>query len=172
MKTTLEEVLTKFPITEGKRIPLSKWIKRILGMEFPGVKFGVTSSGSAIRVNWVEGPSGEEVKEITNLFVAGHFDGMQDMYVYDETSNKWADKFGSENYVFLNRNVESAVDVVNKELIRLGVSDEHTFHGAYETSYRLLKKTSIPVGKKIVRLERNPLTRAGFVEDFYTVVTE
>jgi hypothetical protein len=56
--------------------------------KFPGVKFSVRSEnfsgGDSVNVDWTDGPDYEEVEKIVDSYQAGHFDGMQDMYVYDD----------------------------------------------------------------------------------------
>ena len=57
--------------------------RKALHSVFPQVAFSVRSSsyagGASITVEWTDGPSEADVKTITELFVAGGFDGMIDM---------------------------------------------------------------------------------------------
>ncbi len=62
----------------------AKEIRKILKQEFSGIKFRVTSSnfsmGNSVRVNWIDGPTKEQVEKKIGHFQYGHFDGMQDLY--------------------------------------------------------------------------------------------
>lgn len=171
MKTTIEAVLAKFPKVEGKRTPLTTWIKRIVTMEFPGVKFSVVNEhGSSIRVKWVDGPAEKEVKAIVGKFEHGHFDGMQDMYVPDTHSNPWIDAFGSVNYVFEVRDTSASYPVLKQALIEAGVdADGHDYHSASSAAWRMINATTIPNDKVIAGVKHNDRCRAGMIEDFYTV---
>ena len=80
---------------------------------FPSVKFTVHSergSGSAINVGWTDGPTTEQVKEITDNYQEGNFDGMTDSYEYNH-DRVWTDIFGGARYVFENRH-ESAAHIL------------------------------------------------------------
>jgi hypothetical protein len=86
---------------------------------FPGVKFSVRSDrysgGDSIDVNWTDGPTTEQVEEISKKYQAGTFDGMTDCYNYE--SDAWTDAFGDAKYVFANRSysdkaLESAIRTV------------------------------------------------------------
>lgn len=169
MITTIEDVLKKFPKVEGKRTPLSTWIKRILSMEYPGTKFGAVTRGNAIDVRWVDGPSLMEVNKILAQFEAGHFDGMTDMYEYRENDTAWQKTFGSMNYIFVYRDTTVAQETLKNALLMNGVDDNHGFHSAAEVASRMLRELSIPVGFTIQGVERKPDVRAGMIEDFYTV---
>jgi len=62
-------------------------IRGILKRAFPGVKFSVkTNRGagvSSVDVRWTDGPLARDVDALVNVFVAGTFNGMVDMYEYD-----------------------------------------------------------------------------------------
>lgn len=72
---------------------------------FPGVKFKVVSEnysmGSSVNVSWVDGPTVDDVKKITNKYEQGSFDGMTDCYDYKDEI--FTDIFGGAKYVFENR---------------------------------------------------------------------
>ena len=62
-------------------------IRQELRRAFPGQKFSVTSEtysmGDSVNVRWTGEPSREAVEAFTAKYEAGHFDGMTDMYEYD-----------------------------------------------------------------------------------------
>lgn len=60
----------------------AKLIRKSLKEAFPGVKFSVVSSkysgGSSISIKWIDGPTSEQVDEITGRFEGSYFDGSID----------------------------------------------------------------------------------------------
>ncbi len=63
-----------------------KLIRRELKDKFPEVKFKVTSEnfagGDAVNVEWTDGVTEDQVKDLLNKYQEGHFDGMRDIYEY------------------------------------------------------------------------------------------
>lgn len=96
-------------------------LRKALKAEFANTKFGVKSKqysgGASITVSWVDGPTSEQVKAITQNFEGSQFDGMQDL-----KSNKVQELNGEKvsygaDYVFTSRDhsdalVQSAIDHV------------------------------------------------------------
>ena len=84
----------------------AKNIRVELKRAFPSVKFSVTSEGysggCSINISWTDGPTTKQVKEITDKYQEGDFDGMEDIYNYNH-SNLWPGIFGGAKYVFENR---------------------------------------------------------------------
>ena len=71
---------------------------------FPTVKFAVTiehRGSSSINIGWTDGPTTDQVKEITGKYQEGNFNGMEDIYEY--SNNLFCDVFGGARYVFRNR---------------------------------------------------------------------
>lgn len=62
---------------------VSKLIRHRFKVAFPGVKCAVRTSkysgGASIRVEWTDGPTAAQVREITAAYAGGGFDGMIDM---------------------------------------------------------------------------------------------
>jgi len=81
----------------------AKAIRKELKEAFKGVKFSVTSEsfsmGDAVRVNWEDGPTDDQVKAITSKYQYGSFNGMEDMY---ENTN-CNDDLPQSKYVSLSR---------------------------------------------------------------------
>lgn len=94
----------------------SKAIREELKKKFPGVKFKVNSGGgSAINIYYVDGPSYESVDKIVGKYEMGHFDGMTDMYEYD---NRRED-IPQVKYIFITREIsleygQEALDEFNR----------------------------------------------------------
>lgn len=85
-------------------------IRKELKQKFPNIKFSVTSEdysmGNSVNIKWVDGPTSEEVKEITDKYQYGHFNGMEDLYEY---SNKRED-IAQSKFVFTNRSMSKEVE--------------------------------------------------------------
>jgi hypothetical protein len=84
-------------------------IRTELAKAFPGIKFAVRSSsysgGCSIDIAWTDGPTTEQVEEISKKYQTCGFDGMQDLeYRLD---NVWPDIFGGANYVHTQREVSA-----------------------------------------------------------------
>lgn len=92
-------------IAGSDRVTAAKNIRIELKRAFPGVKFSVTgesfSGGDAISISWIDGPTKNDVKEISGKYQAGSFDGMTDYYNYDHDA--WNDSFGSAKYITTSR---------------------------------------------------------------------
>lgn len=83
----------------SKTAECSKAIREELKKEFPGVKFKVNSeSGSAINIHYVDGPSYESVDKIVSKYEMGHFDGMTDIYEYDNRREEKPNIHDSYNF--------------------------------------------------------------------------
>ena len=67
----------------------AKAVKVELKARFPNTKFSVKSEnfsmGDSVRINWTDGPTNNSVRDITDKYQYGHFNGMEDIYEY---SNK------------------------------------------------------------------------------------
>lgn len=94
----------------------SKAIREELKKRFPRAKFKVHSEGRvAVNIYYVDGPAYDEVKKVIGKYEMGHFDGMTDIYEYD---NK-RDDIPQVNYVFLSREIslehgQEVLDEFNK----------------------------------------------------------
>ena len=71
----------------------AKAIRKELKAAFPGVKFSVRSDnyagGSSVHVTW-DDPAADQktVDEIIGKYQYGHFNGMDDIYEYSNTSDE------------------------------------------------------------------------------------
>ena len=65
----------------------AKMIRKVLKEKFSNTRFKVRSSiysgGDSVDISWVDGPSEDEVDRIVGKYQEGHFDGMEDLYKYD-----------------------------------------------------------------------------------------
>ena len=94
-------------------------IRILLKEKFPGIKFSVKTSkfsgGDDINVSWTDGPAQKDVEAIADLFSAGSFDGMEDIYNYRRSV--FTDLFGDSKYIFCNRDI-------SPELLAQAIADE------------------------------------------------
>jgi hypothetical protein len=85
----------------------AKLIRAALKESFPGVKFSVRSSvyagGASININYVDGPTSDQVKAVAGMFEGSYFDGMQDYKGLNYGSLDGQEvRFGAD-FVFVNR---------------------------------------------------------------------
>jgi len=129
-KKELEELPGRYPhlipMTEDDkkryrdRIIGAKNIRNDLKKHFPGIKFSVKGSsfsgGNSINVDWVDGPTNDEVNELIKKYQKGSFNGMEDIYEYD--SSCFNVVFGGAKYVMGQRSISKEVIIkVAKEWV-------------------------------------------------------
>ena len=102
----------------------AKNIRTELKKAFPGVKFSVRSEsysgGDSIHVYWTDGPTADEVSKITDRYERGKFDGMNDIYEYND-DNVFCQVFGNAKYVIASRNESD--DLLKKVAAKMGYKD-------------------------------------------------
>ena len=87
---------------------VGKNLRTELKRNFPGVKFSVRKeSYDCYRIEWTDGPTDEQVSEITNRYKTGRFDAYTD-YHYSEHS-PFTSLFGGVDYVFTSRGASDKV---------------------------------------------------------------
>lgn len=106
----------------------AKNIRIELKAVFPGVKFRVNSKsyagGNSINVNYVDGPARKRVDEIVNKYEYGNFNGMEDIYEYNDDMY-FNDAFGGAKYIFADR-------VMSEELMAAALAAFVEKYGKYE----------------------------------------
>ena len=147
----------------------AKAIREELKKEFDGVKFSVKSDsfsmGNSVRISWTDGPTKEGVRNITNKYQYGHFDGMTDMY---ESSNN-IDDIPQAKYVSEDRTVSEEIRKKVKDLINNDYKDlvDHELSRIY---WEFMSKQSIPCDATEVRIERDPEFTCGLAGEAYRFV--
>lgn len=115
----------------------AKNVRIELKAAYLNVKFRVTSDkyagGNAVRIEYVDGPTPSAVEEICDKYQAGSFNGMEDLYEYDN-ANLWIDAFGSATYVTVNRKysdklVADAIAAVDEQYEMTGATVEQYRNG-------------------------------------------
>lgn len=140
-------------------------IREELKKEFPTVKFSVKSSnfagGDSVRVLWENGPTTDEVEVFTRKYQYGRFDGMTDMYEY---SNSRED-LPQSKYVSTSRDIDEYIKTIVFDGLKSSFSDDTPDYQIQQDSYRILNKTSIPVGSTVIGLES--VKSSGSIEDVF-----
>jgi hypothetical protein len=91
-------------------------IRSLLKQKYPDVKFSVTSDnytgGNSIRIRYTDAMPREEIENLTAEFQAGNFDGMQDLYEYNNTR----DDIPQTKYLFVTRymSAEAKEEIIHK----------------------------------------------------------
>lgn len=106
-------------IKGGSLVAAAKNCRIELKAAFPGVKFSVRTSrfsgGDSMDVQWIDGPTSDQVSSIVDRYSAGHFNGSDDSYNYSDSA--WTAAFGDAKYVHTRRDdsdraIESAIRTV------------------------------------------------------------
>lgn len=92
-------------------------IRKELKINFPGIKFKVTSKsysmGSNVNISWFDGPTSQEVDLITAKYQYGHFDSMNDIYEYSNVNKD----LPQVKHMFTHREMSEEIkNVIRKEL--------------------------------------------------------
>jgi len=141
-------------------------IKAELKALFPETKFSVTSEsfsmGDAVRVHWMDGPSGRLVDLVVNKYEYGHFDGMTDMYEY---SNRRDDipqvKYVSTQRVLTVRKLDPIVAKIKAEWdVQFDVSVSSWGHYSIHNPSRLDPETIERIIEDVLRDEAEAEVRA------------
>lgn len=106
----MKELIAKTEKCQG-RVLAAKNIRTELKHCFPNHKFSVTSEsfsmGNAIRVSWTDGPTTNEIKNITEKYVYGTFDSMTDCSGRKQTFCEGF--YGEAKYITQSRKISDEV---------------------------------------------------------------
>jgi len=84
-------------------------IRKELKRAFPNCKFSVKSEsytgGDSVHIDWIDGPPTVEVDKIADKYQKGNFNGMEDIYEYNQSA--FCGLFGGVKYVISQRNVSN-----------------------------------------------------------------
>lgn len=94
----------------------AKNIRLMLKKHFKGIKFSVRKgSESTINISWTDGPTEDAVSGVLSRFKEGSFDGMQDMYEFNDDT--FTDVYGGAKYIFKHRSYSAEkIEIVLNEL--------------------------------------------------------
>lgn len=113
-------------------------IRLDLKKHFADVKFSVKSDNNSIRIAWTDGPTEDQVDNITRKYVDHTTDVTGDYRDY--TPSLFNEVFGGANYVFTNRNWSESTEAVFMEWAE-GMED------ASREAQKLFNKVAVPKGE-------------------------
>ena len=88
---------------------------------WPTIKFSVRKEHhGCVNIHWMDGPTENQVKEVTQKYSGGYFDGMEDLYVHSHSP--FTSVFGSCDYIFPRRShsVEALKEAVREVCLEYG----------------------------------------------------
>lgn len=118
-------------------------IRLELRKAFPSTKFSVRSEYDKVDISWSYGPTTREVEAIVDKYQGGSFNGMEDIYEYNENAT-FAHVFGDPKYVFCHRHLGDGLenyDIVAKAYCEMyglkyeGVNGKMESIGCYATEF-------------------------------------
>lgn len=135
-------------------------IREELKTNFKGVKFSVTSdnfaNGNSVDISWTDGPTEDEVKEISSKYQYGHFNGMEDIYEYSNSREDIPQaKYVSENRE-QSEETRKAIDAAALELWPGEDFDATRYRE--QQARKLFNETPIPIGATVTGIERGDET--------------
>lgn len=116
-RSLVEQTLFESPALDALTTA-TKNIRKELASKFPTTKFGVRSrrysGGSALDIDWTDGPTTKRVDEVVDKYQYGDFDGMDDSY--NPRKNR-DESLGGAKFVQTQRDytevsVQKAIDAV------------------------------------------------------------
>ena len=162
----------------------AKNLKIELTNAFPGIKFSVKSDqfsmGNSVDVKWTDGPTADEVREISRKYSGGTFNSWEDLYEYDNSAYGDAVErvLGNSKYIGEQRSVSPEIyEAVARMLTTQqgvaydGDNTRHVFgDGDGETLgthvYRIISANSIPLLGKLIGIENDNDKKWWFRLDF------
>ena len=138
-------------------------IKEELKKAFPTTKFSVTSEifagGNSVDISWTNGPTTDRVKEYSNKYQYGHFNGMEDIYEYTNSREDIPQvKYVSESRI-LSDEIIKEVATKLQEVKTYTEQQKYSYNESPETEAKqLLYQTEIPfdyISLKIVRCDNS-----------------
>lgn len=121
----------------------AKAIRQDLKKLFPETKFKVTcknySGGNSVDVDYTNGPALEKVKQATNKYEYGSFDGMTDCYNYDNV----IEGLPQTKYLFVHRELSAEARAKIISDLNFGDWDEMSGYDQDGWIYRTAEKLDI-----------------------------
>jgi len=139
-------------VVEQKAPSVASLIRADLKAAYPGVKFSVrTKTTGSIRIDWEMGPSEPAVEALLGKYVAGHFDGMTDSYVYDRSNTGPTVRF-----IFTSRDLGSVKEQIQRDLckafgVEFGPSVRIGTQFVDDMAYRAVRNADLSSGYHGVR---------------------
>lgn len=137
-----------------------------LKKNFPAVKFSVKKrSYDSYHIDWINGPTREQVAKITGKFEDHDTDFTGDFRDYSPSNFNRV--FGGFKYILEDRHQSAEINALLPNLIEL----LNGYNGDYpeQILYRIFSRTPIPANAQNFRIERTEV-KAGQIEDFYGLI--
>ena len=87
----------------------AKAIRKELKINFPNIKFSITSQGYSggdhVRVSYRNGVPIEDIEKVISKYEYGHFNGMNDLYIY--SNNR--DDISQTKYLQIDREIDQSI---------------------------------------------------------------
>jgi len=108
-------------------------IRQELKAAFPEIKFSVKSEsysmGNSVNIDWIDGPTTDEVSAISSKYQKGHFDGYNDCYNFDNVN----ETLPQVKFVFNNRSMsEETKAFYEKAVLDLHTVENGRIKGTYD----------------------------------------
>jgi Large polyvalent protein associated domain 29 len=135
----------------------AKAIREELKANFAGVKFSVTSEnfagGNSVNILWSDGPTTEQVSNISNKYQYGHFNGMDDIYEYTNDRND----IPQAKYVSESRSMSDEIGLILLPIAEQIYKDQQSERNEYPYNcrdanqflYKIFYHNQIPTGATI-----------------------
>jgi len=135
----------------------AKAIREELKANFAGVKFSVTSEnfagGNSVNISWSDGPTTEQVSNISNKYQYGHFNGMEDIYEYTNDRND----IPQAKYVSESRSMSDEIGLILLPIAEQIYKDQQSERNEYPYNcrdaqqflYKIFYHNQIPTGATI-----------------------
>lgn len=122
----------------------AKLIRQELKLAYPNIKFRVTcktySGGDSVDIYWSNGMPEIVILKLVSKYKYGHFDGMTDMYNYDNCNSG----LPQVKYIFCNREIDESIHKAIFEAWRLNHVGWENLDNMYEYSEEFMKKWCYP----------------------------
>ncbi|WP_026715220.1 LPD29 domain-containing protein [Flavobacterium daejeonense] len=170
-KNELIEFYPEFIINENQHQGTTKKNLVVeLKKNFPKVKFSVKKEFSdCYSVTWFESVTIEEVDNVVRKFIDHQNDVSGDFRDYTPTNfNKL---FGGFKFISTYRNFGDSKELLLEKLGELmNDTDRNYPNNVSDTLYRLLRKTSFPIGAKVIGIKKDDNFKGGNSEDSFTII--
>jgi hypothetical protein len=143
-----------------------------LKKEFPTVKFSVRKDYySSYTVNWVDGPTADEVDKKINIFISYENDETGDFR--DPAYSNFNRVFGGLKYLSTTREPSPELEPIFKSFVE-NMEERFWLDQPQELTYlpyKIFRRNSIPIGEKVIGIEEKS-NFSGTPEDGYKFIFE
>jgi hypothetical protein len=117
-------------------------LKAELQAVWPWMRWSVTTDYNSLRVEWILGPTVDQVKEIAKKFEHGYYNASEDIHETDHSAYALAVKnvLGSVQFMSLTRKYEpeGMIEALSRKLCG---AEKVVYHGAYTKLFEIDDKT-------------------------------